>query len=70
MTTRTGHTTLIILAQLYLVLLIFTRQNFLAPLYFLSFLFFFFFDTPHGIWDLSSPTRDPTHAPCCGSEES
>ena len=23
--------------------------------------------TPHGMWDLSSPTRDHTHAPCIGS---
>ena len=29
------------------------------------FLFFFFFllAAPHGMWDLSSPTRDQTHAP-------
>ena len=24
----------------------------------------------HGMWDLSSPTRDGTHAPCSGSSES
>ena len=30
---------------------------------------FFFFATPCGMWDLSSPTRDPTLAPCIGSAE-
>ena len=24
----------------------------------------------HGMWDLSLPTRDGTHAPCSGNEES
>ena len=24
----------------------------------------------HGLWDLSSPSRDRTHDPCSGSEES
>ena len=23
----------------------------------------------HGMWDLTSRTRDQTHAPCCGSAE-
>ena len=32
--------------------------------------FFFFLAMPHGMWDLSSPTRDRTHAPCIGSAES
>ena len=42
----------------------------------LSFLFFFFFGgggcggTLCGLQDLSSPTRDRTHAPCSGSTES
>ena len=30
----------------------------------------FFLATPHGMWDLSSPTRGQTHAPCTGSMES
>ena len=30
----------------------------------------FFLATPHGMWDLSSPTRDGTRAPCSGSVES
>ena len=37
------------------------------------FLFVCFFNClamPHGMWDLSSPTRDRTHAPCIGSMES
>ena len=34
----------------------------------LGFAFFFFFlALPHGMWDLSSLTRDRTHAPCIGS---
>ena len=28
---------------------------------------FFFFATPHGTWDLSSPTRDLNQAPCIGN---
>ena len=27
----------------------------------------FFFSLPLGMWDLSSLTRDQTHAPCIGS---
>ena len=34
------------------------------------FLFFFFFGHTMSMWDLSSPTRDQTHAPCIGSAES
>ena len=34
------------------------------------FFFFFFLAAPHGMWDLSSLTRDRTHAPCSGSAES
>ena len=34
------------------------------------FLFFFFPAVPSGMRDLSSPTRDQTHAPCSGSAES
>ena len=30
----------------------------------------FFFEAPWGMWDLSSPTRNRTHAPCSGSMES
>ena len=29
--------------------------------------FFFFLAETHGMWDLSSLTRDWTHVPCCGS---
>ena len=29
--------------------------------------FFSFLAETHGMWDLSSPTRDWTHIPCCGS---
>ena len=42
-----------------------------------EFLFFFFFlillfghTTPHGMWDLSSLTRDGTRTPCIGSSVS
>ena len=31
---------------------------------------FFFLTAPCGMWDLSSPTRGSTHAPCSGSTES
>lgn len=30
----------------------------------------FFLAVPRGIWDLSSQTRDGTHAPCAGSAKS
>ena len=33
----------------------------------LSFFFFFFLAMPRGMWDLSSWTRDQTHAPCSES---
>ena len=33
------------------------------------FLSFFLWVAPCSIWDLSSPTRDWTHAPCCGGSE-
>ena len=29
-----------------------------------------FLAVPHGLWDLSSPTRDQTPVPCIGSAES
>ena len=32
--------------------------------------YFFFLAMPHGMWDLSSPTRDRTCAPCSGSMKS
>ena len=32
--------------------------------------FYFFLAMPHGMWNLSSPTRDWTHVPCGGSTES
>ena len=32
--------------------------------------FFFFLAELHGIWNLSSLTRDQTHTPCSGSIES
>ena len=35
----------------------------------LKFFFFYFLAAPHGMQDLSSPTRDRTHAPCSGSAE-
>ena len=31
---------------------------------------FLFLALPHGIWDLNSLTRDPTHSPCLGSTKS
>ena len=31
---------------------------------------FFFLAIPHGLWDLRSPTRDGTCAPCNGNMES
>ena len=33
----------------------------------LFFFLFFLLAMPRGVWDLSSPTRDRTHAPCSGS---
>ena len=33
-------------------------------LFFHLFTFLFFSALPHGMWDLSSPTRARTHAPC------
>ena len=39
-------------------------ENALAPL---EFLFFSCLAMPHNMQDLSSPTRDQTHAPCIGS---
>ena len=36
----------------------------------LFFFLFFFLATPCGMWDLSSPTRYQTRAPCSGSAES
>ena len=35
-----------------------------------NFLAHFFFFWPHGMWDLSSPTRDQTRTPCSGGAES
>ena len=46
----------------------FSRLISLSPS--LSLFFFFFLATPHGMWDLSFPTRGLTHAPCSGSVES
>ena len=37
------------------------------PCYPYSPLYFFFLTIPRGMWDLSSPTRDRTSAPCSGS---
>ena len=34
------------------------------------FCFLIFLAVPHGMWDLISPARDRTHAPCIGSAES
>ena len=34
------------------------------------FVFFFLIFWPRGMWDLSSPTRDGTHAPCIGRAQS
>ena len=36
----------------------------------LKYPFGLFFAAPRGVWDLSSPTKDPTHAPCSGTVES
>ena len=33
-------------------------------------IFFYFLAMPHGIWDLSSPTRDQTRTQCSGSAKS
>ena len=32
-------------------------------------IFFLFLAVPHGMWDLTSLTRDWTYAPCIGSTE-
>ena len=39
-------------------------------IYLFFFFFFFFLAAPHCMWDLSSLTRDLTHAPCSGNVES
>ena len=46
----------------------FFHQSFIY--FFVWFLGFFFFSMTHGMWDLSSPTRDQTCAPCNGTVES
>ena len=38
--------------------------------YLFIYLFIYFFAAPFGMQDLSSPTKDQTHAPCIGSMES
>jgi len=43
-----------------------TRQKILRNFICLK-VFFFFLAMLHGLWDLSSPIRDRTCAPCCGS---
>ena len=40
--------------------------NFFFP-YAFVFLFLIFMVVPHSMWDISSPTRDQTYAPCIGS---
>ena len=42
----------------------------LTTLSYFYYCFLIFLATPCGIWDLSSPTRDRTCAPCSGSVES
>ena len=37
---------------------------------FFTLIFFFFLAVPHSVWDLSSPTKDQTHAPFSGSTKS
>ena len=32
--------------------------------------YYYYLAALHGMWDLSSPTRDQTQAPCIGSAES
>ena len=39
-------------------------------LHLVFFIFSFVLSVPHVMWDLSSPTRDGTHALCSGSLES
>ena len=57
--------------------LVISLQNYYSLLrcHITSFFFLFFLlllkkilATPGGMWDLSSPTRDQTHAPCIGSQ--
>ena len=46
-----------------------TRGSFQSTMF--SFIFIYlFFAHVHVMWDLSSPTRDLTHAPCTGSMKS
>ena len=48
-------------------------QEIFQKFFFFNFIIIFknyFLVTLHGVWDLSSPTRDPTHTPCIGSVES
>ena len=42
--------------------LLYSELSLISILY-CSIFFFFFFAAPHGVWDLSSPTTDQTHAP-------
>ena len=44
------------------------QNDWISDCYSVKFGFFFFFlAMPCSMWDLSSPTRDQTHAPCIGS---
>ena len=45
----------------------FHRANTTINISFVVLVFFFFYAALHGMWDLSSPTRDQTHIPCIGS---
>ena len=37
--------------------------------YLIKYHIFLFLDAQHNVWDLSSPSRDWIHFPCCGSME-
>ena len=51
-------------------ILYFKIQNIKTCLYVSFFFFFLLLAILCSMWDLSAPTRDQTHTPCIGSEES
>ena len=54
--------------QMWVLISLHPHQHWLFSIF--QVFFFFFWATAHGMWDLSSSTRDLTQAPCNGSAES
>ena len=55
-----GHVFALTLEEVYMILSEFGYK---------AFIYLFILAAPCGLWDLSSPTRDQTHAPCSRSME-